>query len=131
MDTLKTYSWRGELVSLRREKTTLFRCVAGLLVAGQVLLCVPAGALEPAANESPAQGSFTPPPPPEVKVNHTLPAAVVLDRSDRQSDGALFRWRVLEEPLVPLGAPMRPGENRALVAALDRYRERQDPDDVS
>jgi RHS repeat-associated protein len=43
----------------------------------------------------------------------------------------IFRARVLEEPLVPIGPDPTPAENAALAAALLRYSERSVSDDFS
>src|SRR5437899_2535224 len=43
----------------------------------------------------------------------------------------LFRARLLDEPLVPIGADPTPSENAALAAALLGYSERSGPDDFS
>lgn len=43
----------------------------------------------------------------------------------------IFRARVFEEPLVPLGGEPSPVENAALAAALEQYSRRSAPDDFS
>ncbi len=43
----------------------------------------------------------------------------------------IFRARVFEEPLVPIGADPTPAENAALAAALIEYSKRSGPDDFS
>jgi hypothetical protein len=43
----------------------------------------------------------------------------------------IFRARIFEEPLVPMGAEPTPGENADFAAALTAYAECGVPDDFS
>jgi len=43
----------------------------------------------------------------------------------------IFRARIFEEPLVPIGAQPTPAENSAVAAALTSYSKRSGPDDFS
>ncbi len=65
--------------------------------------------------------------------NRTLPKVeppkTVLEFQAIPTPQELFRARVFEEPLVPLGGEPTPAENAALAAALSGYSRRASPDD--
>jgi RHS repeat-associated protein len=125
------------------------RLLVGLLVWGQVLAGVPltadspqpvdsstaatAAAAPPPTADGPTIATL-PPPPPRVKVNKTLPRVEPPPLSPRFSPQPtreeLFRARVFEEPLVPLGADA-PAENAALAEALSAHLQRKKLDDFS
>ena len=75
------------------------------------------------------------PPAAVVKVNRTVPRVeppkTALEFSARPTPQEIFRARVFEEPLVPIGAEPAAAENAALAAALLGYSRRAGPDDFS
>lgn len=100
----------------------LVRAVAWTLVPAQVLLAVPVHASNRAQSQDEKSRST---PPPKVKVNRTVPKvtpppAVPLF-SPQPTEGELFRARVFEEPLLPVGGSTTAAENRDLAAALSSY----------
>jgi RHS repeat-associated protein len=70
-----------------------------------------------------------------VPVNRTVPQVeppkTALEFSASPTPMELFRARVFEEPLVPVGGEPSPAENAALAAALLGYSNRSGPDDFS
>jgi hypothetical protein len=70
-----------------------------------------------------------------VPVNRTVPQVEppksVLEFSASPTPQELFRARVFEEPLVPVGGEPSPAENAALAGALVGYSKRSGPDDFS
>jgi RHS repeat-associated protein len=70
-----------------------------------------------------------------VRVNRTVPQvespARTLAFSERPTPEELFRARVFEEPLVPVGCKPMETENAALAAALVGYSQRNGPDDFA
>jgi RHS repeat-associated protein len=81
----------------------------------------------PAASQEPAA--------PTVRVNRTVskvePPRAGLSFSATPTVEELFRARVFNEPLVPVGGEPTPAENAALAAALLGYAKRSGPDDFS
>src|SRR5271165_2009716 len=69
------------------------------------------------------------------KPNRTLPQfeppRTSLEFTTNPSADEIFRARVFEEPLVPVGKAPGVEENRALAAALVGYSKRSGPDDFS
>src|SRR5258707_11618124 len=124
---------RGRLVNHPQSKG--FRAVAGLVAAGQILICFPPEVLAappPAASDE-RKVAEKAPEPPKVNVNRTPPAvappALRPRLSATPSDEEIFRARVFGEPLVPTGATS-PEENSALSAALNEYIDRGAPDRI-
>src|SRR5260221_8516956 len=128
--------------------------MALILVPTQILLAVPTPLLAAPEEQTPQAAPDAPkatpavpaheaaqPPPkpapdaPKVKVNRTLPTVTRPPSSPQFSadptDQEMFRSRLFEEPLVPLGDRVEPGENKALAQALLDYRSRKDRDDFS
>jgi hypothetical protein len=72
---------------------------------------------------------------PPVVPNRTLPKVeppkTALEFSAKPSPPEIFRARIFEEPLVPLGGEPSAAENAALAAALLGYSKRSGPDDFS
>jgi len=70
-----------------------------------------------------------------VKVNRTIPKVeppkTALEFSKSPTAPEIFRARIFEEPLVPVGGEATPAENAALAAALLGYSKRTSPDDFS
>jgi RHS repeat-associated protein len=70
-----------------------------------------------------------------VRVNRTGPQVeaprTTLAFSERPTPEELFRARVFEEPLVPVGGEPSPSENAALADALLGYAKRSGPDDFA
>jgi len=70
-----------------------------------------------------------------VKVNRTLPKVgsprAALEFSANPTLEELFRARIFEEPLVPVGGVPTAAENAALAAALRGYAKRTGPDDFT
>ncbi len=122
------FSSRGPSVNHR---SLTFRVAAWLLVPGQILLSVPqvASAAPPPARDEKA------PEPPKVKVNRTLPAvkppALVPRFSAIPTDDEIFRARVFDEPLVPIGSATSASDNRALADALLAYLNAGQAEDVA
>lgn len=73
--------------------------------------------------------------PAQEKVNRALPQTephgTSLEFSASPTTEEIFRARVFEEPLVPVGGEPTPAENTALAAALRGYAVRNSPDDFS
>ena len=71
----------------------------------------------------------------QVKVNRTIPQVdpprAALEFSASPTFQEIFRARVFEEPLVPIGGEPGTAENAALAAALLGYTKRSGPDDFS
>ena len=61
--------------------------------------------------------------------NEPLAASLQLSRNPTRED--IFRARIFEEPLVPIGAEPTPTDNAALAAALVSYSKRSSPDEFS
>ena len=76
------------------------------------------------------EGQTTP-----VKVNRTVPQVqppkAGLEFSASPTTQEIFRARVFEEPLVPIGGEPGAAENSALAAALLDYAKRSGPDDFA
>src|SRR6266567_1080866 len=74
-------------------------------------------------------------PSPAIKVNRTVPHVeppkTTLEFSASPTAQEIFRARVFEEPLVPVGGEPNAAENAALAAALVGYSKRTGPDDFS
>jgi RHS repeat-associated protein len=89
--------------------------------------------LSESAQGPPANGAS--PPVARVTPNRTVPPVAppktVLELSANPTTQELFRARVLEEPLVPVGGEPTPAENAALAAALLAYAKRGGLDDSS
>src|SRR5690349_18082383 len=70
---------------------------------------------------------------PQVTPNRTLPKIstprTTLEFSANPTSQEIFRARVFEEPLVPIGAEPTAEENAALATALLGYAKRSGPDD--
>src|SRR5262245_15410177 len=70
-----------------------------------------------------------------VKVNRTVPNVqppkTTLEFSAHPNAQEIFRARIFEEPLVPIGGEPDADENAALVAALLGYAKRSGPDDFA
>jgi RHS repeat-associated protein len=64
-------------------------------------------------------------------VPHVQPLGTRLQFSDNPTTPEIFRARVFEEPLVPIGGEPSAGENAALATALLGYAKRSGPDDFS
>lgn len=77
--------------------------------------------------------SFTPPPPPEVKVNKSVPVPTAplpgLSFKFPANDQQIEATHVLEEPLIPIGGKTSKAENDALAHALLKYAK--DRNDIS
>ncbi len=86
------------------------------------------------SNQPPPSSSAGAPVPP-VKVNRTIPRVEPptngLAFSAKPTAQELFRARIFEEPLVPVGGEPTATENAALAAALLGYSNRSSPDDFS
>jgi RHS repeat-associated protein len=86
------------------------------------------------SNQPPPSSSADAPAPP-VKVNRTIPRVEppkpTLEFSASPTPQELFRARIFEEPLVPVGGEPTATENAALAAALLGYSNRSSPDDFS
>jgi hypothetical protein len=69
--------------------------------------------------------SAVPPARPKVKVNRTVPSvdppALAPSFSPAPTEEEIFRARVFDEPLVPVGGPPGAAENAALAAAIRSY----------
>jgi RHS repeat-associated protein len=91
----------------------------------------PARAVE--VNQAATPSSVEPAAP--VKVNRTIPRVEppkpTLEFSASPTPPELFRARLFEEPLVPVGGQPTAAENTALAAALLGYANRSSPDDFS
>jgi RHS repeat-associated protein len=98
-------------------RSPFLRFLAWLLACGQVLTSVPLALAAP-RQESPKEE------PPTVKANQTVPKVspppLTPVFSEQPTDQEIFRARVFEEPLVPLGMTS-PAENHALTEALTTY----------
>jgi RHS repeat-associated protein len=109
--------------------------VAILLIHTQIGLAVPASAAQ-AAEEKRPMGSTVARPAvaPKVEVNRRLPQVTsppaLPTFSAAPTDGELFRARVFDEPLVPIGPPTSTAENQALAAAVLSYLARGESEDV-
>jgi RHS repeat-associated protein len=121
----KRYSW-------------LFRAAAVALVPGQVLLAIPLAAADVLAPRDAAKEAVSAPAPPvapPVVVNKTTPKVtappMLPELSALPTDREIFRARVFDEPLVPMGGEASLGENRLLADALLAYLRTGGADDVS
>ncbi len=97
-----------------------------------LVVCVFAGlAMDLVPPASAAAGLLTGP----VKVNRTIPQVAPpqsgLEFSARQTGQEIFRARIFEEPLVPVGSEPAVTENVTLATALLGYSKRSGPDDFS
>jgi RHS repeat-associated protein len=116
------------------------RLVVGYCIIGLIL---PAGSQVAVAESIAALGKSdhspsTPnakPPTPLVKINRTVPRVeppkTSLQLSASPTVEEIFRARLFEEPLVPIGATPTAAENAALAVALLAYSKRAGPDDFS
>lgn len=81
------------------------------------------------------QGAITKAPPGLRAVNRTVPKVFPpktgLEFSANPTIQEIFRARVFEEPLVPIGGQPSADENAALTAALLGYAKRSGPDDFA
>jgi RHS repeat-associated protein len=96
------------------------RPLCSALIAGQVIVTIPLTLVaRQVSPEKPASAA------PKVKVNRTVPSVTPAPArpvfSAEPTDAEIFRARVFEEPLVPIGGPTNPSENRALAAAISVY----------
>jgi len=70
-----------------------------------------------------------------VKVNRSVPQVqppkTTLEFSANPTSQEIFRARVFEEPLVPIGGEPSAQENGSLAAALQKYARRGSPDDFA
>jgi len=93
-------------------------------------LCLVFGLAACSGWQGTAVAQASPPPP---KVNRELPTVappgVALEFTDHPTVQEIFRARVFEEPLVPIGGEPSAEENAALAAALLSYAHRGGPDD--
>ena len=103
-----------------------------------ILAVVPMGYTNPpllAALAAAAPSAAVQPPAPPVKVNRTVPRVKPpksgLEFSAKPTTQEIFRARLFDEPLVPIGGEPSPTENAALATALLRYSQRAGPDDFS
>jgi RHS repeat-associated protein len=84
---------------------------------------------------SPPPASGDSPPTALVNVNRTVPQAAppktTLEFSASPTTQELFRARIFQEPLVPIGGEPGVDENAALAAALLGYANRSGPDDFA
>jgi RHS repeat-associated protein len=89
------------------------------LITGHLVLVAPLLASGP---QSPRA---TPPTPPKVTVNRTVPAVRPAPLrpvfSDTPTDAELFRARIFDEPLVPVGGATTASENAALARSVEAY----------
>ena len=73
--------------------------------------------------------------PPSVTVNQTVPAVApppaALEFTANPTPEEIFRARLFEEPMVPVGGVPSAADNVALAAALSGYSNRSGPDDFS
>jgi len=92
-------------------------------------------ALRAVAPETPALTAEVNPPASAVKVNRIVPRVespkTALEFSLSPTPQDIFRARIFEEPLVPVGGEPSAAENAALAAALLGYSQRAGPDDFS
>ena len=97
-----------------------------------VCFAVAAAYGQPKSVSPPAESGQAPTP---VKVNRTLPnvkpPGAELEFSPTPTTQEIFRARVFEEPLVPIGGDPNAVENGALAAALVGYSKRTSPDDFA
>jgi len=99
-----------------------------------LFLCAGAAAAvaQPKSASTPPESGAAPTP---VTVNRTLPKVsppkTGLELSANPTTQEIFRARVFEEPLVPVGGEPTAAENTALAAALTGYSKRSGPDDFS
>lgn len=112
--------------TLKHTTHSLFtRSMSWILVTTQVFLAVPIASAAPKEEKKPKPEAPATPPPPAVKVNRTVPKVTPPPEaphfSKEPTDEEIFRARVFEEPLVPLGHPTSVEENEALASALVSY----------
>jgi RHS repeat-associated protein len=97
--------------------------VLTLLCGGSVAVLAQLKAVQPPSPASP------------MKVNRTVPNVkppkAALEFSANPTAQEIFRARVFEEPLVPIGGEPTAEENAALAAALLGYAKRSGPDDFA
>ncbi|MEY2540951.1 MAG: hypothetical protein QOI22_553, partial [Verrucomicrobiota bacterium] len=103
----------------------LKRTVAAGCILFGVLAPTPGGAAKPKATQTA----------PAPKVNRTVPKVQPpkggLQFSTKPTAEEIFRARIFEEPLVPIGRPPNEAENAALASALTAYSKRSGPDDFA
>jgi len=113
----------------------IFRAVAVVLVPVQLFLSVPVRAAEERATPAIAQDRGAPPLPPKVKVNRKVPAvrpvAAYPSFSAQPGPLEIFRARVFDEPLVPVGGSGTGEENQALAEAILSYLHGGDSQDLA
>src|SRR5262249_5942101 len=105
-----------------------------LTVAGRAIL-ISFGAAFPTEGQTAPVDGGTGPEGTRVTVNRTVPNVQppkkTLEHSANPTTQGIFRARVFEEPLVPIGREPRAEENAALAKALLGYAKRSGPDDFS
>ena len=124
-------------MSLNALHSKLFRFASWVVMAALIVTSLPAGDLMAAAlaQEKKVPEAKYPPPPPNVKVNRTVPKVTPVSAfpvfSEPPTDAEITRARVFEEPLVPMGGTATVDENRALSAALLAYLKKGVTEDLS
>src|SRR5437899_2204170 len=111
-------------------------CISALLPVGYTNPALPGGIVAtPPAKPNQLVPAVSGDPPISIKVNRTVPRVeppkTALEFSANPTSDDLFRARLFEEPLVPIGAEPTAAENAALATALLGYAKRSSPDDFS
>lgn len=109
----------------------IFRSMALLLVEAQIVLSLPLPAAAQTVKEEPKEQETKREPvtevKPAVKVNRTMPKVAPVPTaplfSAEPTELEIFRARVFNEPLVPVGGRPTTEENRALAEALTGFVE--------
>jgi RHS repeat-associated protein len=109
-------------------ESTLFRRTA---VAVSFASALALGLQVNASGSEPNGGPAGSPPIPNRTLSNVEPPRTGLEFSANPTPQELFRARVFEEPLVPVGGEPSPAENAALAVALLGYAQRRGPDDFS
>jgi len=124
---------------MRRNLFRQLKQVGKRLMLGYfILTVVPMGYTNPpllAALAVAAPPAEVKPPAPLAKVNRTVPRVeppkLGLDFSAKPTTQEIFRARVFEEPLVPIGGEPTADENASMATALRGYSKRTSQDDFS
>jgi RHS repeat-associated protein len=111
-----------------RKSSTRLTAFRGMVLMAAFFRCVAMGHTSPPPPDSTAPASL-------LRVNRTVPK-VELRKSELQFSAKpavqeIFRARIFEEPLVPIGGEPDEAENAALAAALLGYAKRTGPDDFA
>lgn len=109
-------------------RSLLFQSAARLLVGAQIVVGLPSPAWAQSATAARPQAVAPKPTAPEAEAPAPKAKAPTLATarptfSATPTDAEFFQSRLFSEPLLPVGAPTRPDENRALARALTAFRE--------